>query len=197
LHNNSFPIPTYKHHHPHNTTQEQLTQTSRRKWATFTCIGKETLYITDAFRHTDLKIAFQTNNTLDNLLRQKNPPSDKFSSSGVYRLTCPDCNKAYIGQTGRCFSKRYDEHRRAFHNNSHTSNFAKHFLEKTHSFRPISNIMQVLHHQKKGAHLNTTESFYIHVEHATGNHLNDDHTIFPNKISDTLTKPNSPLPHIP
>jgi len=48
--------------------------------------------------------------------------------------------------------------------------------------------MQVLHHQKKGAHLNTIESSYIHVEHATGNHLNDDHNIFPNKIFDTLIK---------
>jgi len=57
-----------------------------------------------------------------------------------------------------------------------------------HSFGPIKNIMQVLHHQKKGAHLNTTEIFYIHVEHATSNNLNDNHTIFPNKIFDTLIK---------
>ena len=178
------------------TTQEQLTQT-RRKWATFTYTGKETLYITNAFRHTDLKIDFRTNNNLDNLLRLKTPLPDKFSVSGVYRLTCPDCDKAYIVQTGRSFSKLYDEHRRAFHNNSHTSNFAKHLLDNTHSFGPINNIMQVLHHQKKGAQLNTIKSFYIHVEHATGSHLNDDHTIFPNKISDALTKPNSILPHVP
>jgi len=178
------------------TTQEQLTQT-RHKWATFTYIGKETLYITNAFRHTDLKIAFRTNNTLDNVLRLKTPPPDKFSASGVYRLTCPDCHKAYIGQTGRSFSKRYDEHRRVFHNNSHTSNFVKHLLDNNHSFGPINNIMQVLHHQKKGAHLNTIENFYIHVEHATGNHLYDNHTIFPNKIFNALIKPNSLLPHVP
>ena len=86
----------------------------RRKWATFTYIGKETLYITNAFRHTDLKITFGTNNTLENLLRQNPPPppSDKFSASGFYKLTCPDCNKFYMGQTGRCFSKRYDEHKK-------------------------------------------------------------------------------------
>ena len=188
LHNNSFPIMSHKHRHNHNTTHEQRTQ-PKRKWATFTYIGKETLHITNAFRHTDLKIAFRTNNTLDHLLRHKTPPPDKFTSSGVYKLTCPDCDKAYVGQTGRSFSKRYDEHRRAFHNNnSHNSNFARHLLENSHSFGPISNIMQVLHHQDKGAHLNTMENFYIHVEHATGKHLNDDHTIFPNRIFDTLIK---------
>jgi len=52
--------------------------------------------------------------------------------------------------------------------------------------------MQVLHYQKKGAHLNTIERFNIHTEHAAGNHLNDEHTIFPNKIFDTLLKLNTP-----
>jgi len=56
----------------------------------------------------------------------------------------------------------------------------------------INDIMQVLHHQKKGAHLNTIERFNIHIEHAAGNHLNDEHTIFPNKIFDTLLKLNTP-----
>jgi len=37
-------------------------------------------------------------------------------------------------------------------------------------------------------HLNTIERYYIHAEHAANNHLNDDHTTFPNKIFDTLLK---------
>ena len=70
-----------------------------------------------------------------------------------------------MGQTESCFSQRYDEHKRAFQSNSRTSNFAK-LLEEVHSFDSINNTMQVLHHKGKGAHLNTIESFYIHVEHA-------------------------------
>jgi len=58
-------------------------------------------------------------------------------------------------------------------------------------FGPISDIMQVLHHQKKGAHLNTMERFHIHIEHAASNHLNDEHTIFRNKVFDTLIKLNT------
>ena len=46
--------------------------------------------------------------------------------------------------------------------------------------------MQMLQYHKKGSHLNTNERFYIHAEYAGNNHLNDNHTIFPNTIFDTL-----------
>jgi len=45
--------------------------------------------------------------------------------------------------------------------------------------------MQLLCYQKKGAHLNTTERFHIHVEFTANNQLNDK-TIFPKAIFDTL-----------
>jgi hypothetical protein len=66
--------------------------------------------------------------------------------------------------------------------------------DKSHTFGPINDIMQVLHNQKKGTHLNTIEKFHVHIEHAAGNHLNDDHTIFPNNIFDFLIKTNTPTP---
>jgi hypothetical protein len=44
------------------TPEEQLT-TSTQKWTTFTYIGKETTFITNLFRKTDLRIALRTNNT--------------------------------------------------------------------------------------------------------------------------------------
>jgi hypothetical protein len=93
-----------------------------------------------------------------------------------------------MGQTGRQFSLRYNKHRRAFYNNSHSSSFAQHLHEEAHSFGPINSIMQVLHHQSKGTHLNTIERFYIHTEYTAGNHLNDDYTNFANKIFHTLIK---------
>ena len=145
---NSFPISPQKHPH-NNTTRLQSTQMTKSKWVTFTYAGKETLYITNAFKHTDLKIAFRTNNTIENLLKHRNPISDKFSSSGVSKLTCPDCRKAYVGQTGRRFYTQYNKHKSAFHHNNRTSNFAKHLHDNLHSFGPINNIVQVLHHQKE------------------------------------------------
>jgi rRNA maturation protein Nop10 len=153
--------------------------------------GEGDIHITNIFRHTDLHIAFRTNNTIQYLLKKKIPDSDKFSSSGVYRLMCPECGKAYVGQTGRRFSLRYNEHRRAFYKNSPSSSFAQHLLDETHPFGPINDIMQVLHHQRKCPHLNTMERFDIYTEYTAGSHLNDEHTISPNKIFDSLIKPSS------
>jgi hypothetical protein len=87
---------------------------------------------------------------------------------------------------GRNFIKRYNENKHTFQNNSHSSQFAQHINERTHSFGSIDNIFQILHHQKKGPHLNTLERFYTHKEAASGNHLNDNHTIFPKRISDAI-----------
>jgi hypothetical protein len=46
--------------------------------------------------------------------------------------------------------------------------------------------MQKLQFQKKDLHLNTTERFHIHKEAASNNHLNDEHTITPNRNFDTI-----------
>jgi hypothetical protein len=91
------------------------------------------------------------------------------------------------------FTTRYNEHKRAFRNNSHSSKFAQHLNENTHSFGTINNNMQVLQFQKKGSHHSTTERFYIHREAVSNNHLNDSHTVFPNRIFDTILKTYQPL----
>jgi len=86
----------------------------------------------------------------------------------------------------------YNEHKHAFRTNSLSSRFAQQLNEHAHSFNTIDKNMQLLCHHKKGAHLNTLERFYIHAESATNNHLNDSHTILPNKIFDTLLKTYQP-----
>jgi len=46
--------------------------------------------------------------------------------------------------------------------------------------------MQVVQFHKKGPHLNTIERFHIHKEAASHNHLNDEHTITPNRLFDSI-----------
>ena len=62
----------------------------------------------------NLKIAFRTNSTVQSLLMHKQQEPDIHTQSRVYKLTCPDCNKAYVGQTGRRFQVRFNEHKNAF-----------------------------------------------------------------------------------
>jgi hypothetical protein len=113
---------------------------------------------------------------------------DKYSSSGAYKLTCPDGNKTYVGQTGGGFTQRFKEHKNSFRSNRDTSNYANHSLEHSHPFGPIRETMQILQYQGKGTHLNITESYFIYKEFSNS-HLNDEFNITPNKIFDVLLKP--------
>jgi hypothetical protein len=129
---------------------------------------------------------------LANLLTHKDRAHDKYSISGVYKLTCPDCHKTYVEQTGRQFSTRYKEHMTAWRNHSTTSSFARLLIEEAHSFGPMNKIMEIVHCHKKGAHLNTVEKFHIHTESTKNNHLNDPQTILPNAVFNTLIKTDKP-----
>jgi len=155
-------------------------------WATFTYTGKETTSITKLFRCANIKIAYCTNNNLLCHLTTNLQPLDLFTRVGVYRLSCPDCSKAYIGQTGHNFRTRYNEHKRALQYNHQTSKYALQAATQQHTFGNIQECTQILHTHDKGAHLNTTEKFYIFKEASTHNHLNDDHTIPNSKIFQTI-----------
>jgi hypothetical protein len=192
MHNNAsrtlpryHPTPTPRHTPP--TTDEQLSNNTQ-KWACFTYIRKETTFVTNLFRKTDLKIVLCTNNTIQSLLMHRQQTPNKYTQSRVYKLTCPDCNKAYVGQTARSFIKRFNEHKNTFRLNYRTSNFAIHLIEKSHSFGPIHSTTQILKRHTKGTHLNTVKCFYIYAEYINNNHLNEEHTITPNRIFETLLK---------
>ena len=104
----------------------------------------------------------RTNNSIQNILmnnKQLTNNTDKYTHFGVYKLSCPECSKAYVGQTGRNFLTSFKEHKTAFRTNNQNSNYAKHLTEHTHAFGPIQDTMQILQRQNKGAHLNTTERY--------------------------------------
>jgi hypothetical protein len=104
LYNSSFPIRPQKPKIP-LLNQRQSSPNLTHKWTVLTYIGRETTYISNIFKHSDIKIAYCTNTYIHSHLTYKVYNHDKFLSTGVYKLTCPDCNKAYIGQTGRISSK--------------------------------------------------------------------------------------------
>ena len=104
----------------HRTLPHTHTHPPTQKWAMFTYVGKETTYITNLFKRTDVKIAFWTNNTVQKLLMHNRQTTDIHSRSGVYKLTCPDSKKAYVGQTGRSFAIRFQEHKMTFKTGSKT-----------------------------------------------------------------------------
>jgi len=93
LHTNHYnPKTIPKQKHTERNTDEQ--QKNTKRWTKFTYVGKETRFITKFFKKTDIGIAYTTRDNLRHLLN--NRPSNKrdiYNKSGVYKLTCTDCNK--------------------------------------------------------------------------------------------------------
>jgi hypothetical protein len=159
------------------------------KWAKFTYTGREPSIITKLFRHTDLRIAYKTNNNLRKLLtpRHNVQDTDIYNQSSAYQLTCTTCNKKYIGQTSRSFKTRFKEHQQDHKYNRRKSLYAKHLSENNHSFPNTESSIKILHTARKGRLLNTIENFYIHKETVANNQLNDKMTK-PNPIFDAIIR---------
>jgi hypothetical protein len=190
MQNNGFPIPALKTPTTKlsNLALSQKTDITTKKWTPFMYFDRETTFITNIFKKTDLRITMHTNNSLQKVLMPKPQPPDKYTRSGAYQLTCPNCNKVYVGKTGRSFAQRLKEHKDTFKFSRNNSNYAKHALTHSHSFGPIHTTMQILQYQNKGAYINTIEWYFIYREFSGNNHLNDEHNISPNKLFDVLLK---------
>ena len=78
-----------------------------------------------------------------------------------YKLHCSNCNKFYIGQTGRSFKQRYIEHTKALHTTTE-STFANHLIEENHTYKNSDSNMNILHVHTKGRKLNTVEQLEIY-----------------------------------
>jgi hypothetical protein len=81
LHNNSFAILPKKTNR--QNTPHPLNILTTQSWATLTYTGKETTYIAKLFKHTNVKIAYRTNNNLIRVLTPNPRPLDSFTRSGV------------------------------------------------------------------------------------------------------------------
>jgi hypothetical protein len=188
LHNNYGPTFPQK---PAKTPTQPDKPTPDNKWTRFTYFRKETRFITKLFKNTSVKVTYTTRNTINRLLSAQNHmQKDKYEKLGVYRLTCPECKKAYVGQTGRSYSDRFCEHFRDYKYANSKSKFAKHLLNH-HSFGPIHTTMVILHLTSKGTMMNRLERLHIYSETNRNNQINYHHTVKPNAIFDSILHLNS------
>jgi hypothetical protein len=180
------------------TMQNKVKQyTSKTKWAKFIYVSKGTKFITKLFKNTPLKIAFTTQNTIGKLLsKQQNHNQNKFDKCGVYQLTCPDCNKNYIGELGRLFHVRFQEHFRDYKYGNNKSKLAQNLIDNKHSISPTENIMDIIHTTIKGKMLNTMEKYYIYKETRINIQINDKCTVKPDVVFETLILEDTDTAHI-
>jgi hypothetical protein len=175
---NQWPNRNIQNQNPHTTKKMTKSGVSLHILATY--------HISKIFRHTHLRVAFKTKNSLQPLLNARNKSVDNFQESGVYQLTCKNNGKKYTGQTGRNFEKGFKEHFHSFKYNNYKSKFAQHLLETGHEFGKIDDTMSILYYKKKVKHVDTMEKFYIYRETKDNNQLNDKHTVIYNSIFETI-----------
>lgn len=109
-------------------------------------------------KQNNITLASRTTNKLQRLLSIKNTKS----KSGVYRLTCSDCPKFYIGQTGRSFEKRFKEHLPKPTLIEQKSKFADHLIHTSHSIQDCTKNLKILRNCRKGPFMNTIETYEIY-----------------------------------
>jgi len=102
----------------------------------------------------------------------------------------------YIGQTGRPFHVRLQEHFRDYKYVNNKSKFAQHLLDNRHSIGPIDNIMNVIHTMSKGRLLDTIKRVYIYNETGKNNQINDKCTAKPNVVFETIILEDTDRAHI-
>lgn len=144
--------------------------------------------VKDVFKSYGYTLANKTNNTILKNLREKSKTRD----SGVYKLKCNDCTKFYIGQTGRTFTQRFNEHTKEVDHNhpkpNVKSNYAQHLNKERHTFTNIETNLQILHTMPKSKSLDRREEYEIYRERNNQDMLNDKINTKTNKLYDLISK---------
>ena len=99
-------------------------------------LGKFSTNLAKILRGYNFFPGFYNSTNVSDMLCSPRDPVPLLEKSGVYKLTCPDCQMVYIGETERRFSIRFEEHRVAFESRlqKRQSAFAEHLLEIRHNF---------------------------------------------------------------
>jgi hypothetical protein len=101
-------------------------------------------------------------------------------------MKCMDCPLKYVGQTGRKFNTRYKEHIHDIRTNNSNTGFANHILNTVHTYRTITDTMEIMKTERKGSYLNTFERYYIYENSKDNLHMNDTNIDIHNPIFKAL-----------
>ena len=114
-------------------------------WTTFTFHSPKIRKITSLFKNTNIGIEFKTTITLHQLIKPIAPTRlQEHEKSGIYKITCKTCHKAYVGQTSRNLKSSFREHIRYIKNNYPRSAYALHTLNWRHEYGNINDTMTLL-----------------------------------------------------
>lgn len=86
--------------------------------------------IKSVFKRYNIIVAFANDKKIKNILGSTKDKDEILTKSGIYEISCPECDKIYIGQTRRNIETRFKEHRRhLIYNQPEKSAVAKHLID--------------------------------------------------------------------
>ena len=126
-------------------------ETSTSKRVHFTYVGKETKFIKELHKNSNVNISYKTYNNIPRLLAYNQQEyTNKYSWKDKYALTRPDRGKRYLGQTGRAFRTRLKEHFQSRKHQNKNPKFSQHHQEGHHSFGALEDDIEILKFVMKG-----------------------------------------------
>jgi hypothetical protein len=170
-----------------STLNKYIQPQTEKVWAKFTYFDDRIRILTKIFRKSNIRVAFGVNNTIKKICNSGSQV-DKYSKSGVYSLKCLSCDQNYIGQTGRSFKIRYDEHIRDIRFNKEKSKYASHILQFSHEYGAIDNTLEILKTVNKGILLDVIERFHIYKTNNVKQIMNEQHVDDYNVLFEILLK---------
>ena len=138
-----------------------------------------------AFKNTNIGIAFKAA-TIPQYLMKTTPQirTSDHEKSGVYKIICNTCRKAYVGQTSRDLRLRFREHIRYIKNNDPRSAYALHILNCRQEYGNINDTTTLLKQINKPNLLlpyeKCTYSRYITITNSSPNSIQTNLTPYSN-----------------
>ena len=136
---------------------------------TFTYLSSKIRKITNRFKQTNINIAFKSTNTNQQQTIPKNYNTQYYNKSGICKLSCKTCNKAYLGQTSKCLTQRFHKHICYIKNIDPKSAYAQHILRNVHEYGTITDTMSLPKPVCKKSMLIPYEQLLIQTSHHKGN----------------------------
>ena len=130
----------------HKVNNKKTNKNDKKIWTTFTLRSPKIRKITNLFKNTNTGIAVKTTTTtLHHLIKPIAPTRlQEYEKSGIYKITCKNCHKAYVGQTSRNLKSRFREHIRYIKNNVPRSAYALHIFNCRHAYGNINDTITLL-----------------------------------------------------
>jgi hypothetical protein len=93
----------------------------------------------------NIKIAFETTNTIGYILSEEYT-ANKYEHTGIYKLTCLECQKSYLGEIWRSLRTRYKEHIQSIKFNKKELGYTTYILRNLHCYGKMKEIKVKIDH---------------------------------------------------